>query len=159
MLADSSVGMLPSREGVELVPGTFNCAVDSLASTAGDKGILEGGGGAVGDASFFSFSIVGQAAGEGMISDGKLSRAEGGTFCIACLKELESFKGTSSESSSETSYNSSKSVVQELVLLLHAEKRDVVEGAVDDAVGAGDIPRLRGGDSPGGNPILSAWKS
>lgn len=137
MLAISSDVKLPSKEGVEFTVGTLRLVVFSLARAAGDKqdlGYETGDRGAVAD--FCSFWIVGHAVGEGMTSDGKLSRRISARASRA-LMELEHLRGTIAESSSDTSYRSSKSVVQELVLSLADE-----DGTVEDIVKAGEVLRL-----------------
>ena len=93
-----------------------------------------------------SFCMVGQAVGDGMTSDGRLSRRKS-FFDSSALIEFEHLMGTMAESSSETSYRSSKSVVHELSLSRSEAEVDASVDAAEEA-GEGDLDAApRGGRS------------
>lgn len=110
-MSNSSDVKLPSRDGVALPFGICRdrAAIMDMSPAAGDfKGVgTEGDSGII---PLFSFCIVGQADGDGMISEGyrpRLLRAEPAPTIF--FNDAEHRRGTSSDSSSVRSYKSLKS--------------------------------------------------
>lgn len=109
-LAISSDVRLPSSEGIEFNVGTRRLMTFNLAKAAGESDVFGGTRGDRGDVADFSFWIVGHEVGEGITSEGRLSRRTA-VRSKSCLMEFEHLSGTTAESSSsEMSYRSSKSV-------------------------------------------------
>lgn len=154
MLAASSELRLPSSEGVELMFGTRKFVVDSFARACGESRSLEGNGGTGSALADCILSMVGHADGDGITSDGRLSRLMS-FLDKSCLTELDTLRGTMAESSSDTSYRSSKSVVRELALSRAEEPEVEYSDEAVEYAGDGD----REAACRGGRRHLSANRS